>query len=594
LNEGGRRAWQLVLAPLALEAKPAAAASLLMGGAVVKTKVTFVVLLLSALLTAIFLARTERPEQAQRREEARKTPAVPNHEEAGEERVAHAVLPAPDRVRPKGPNEPAAATVTPRLKRVVGTAKKDPPPVGTATVIGRFRLKGELPPEGVKVLLGGMFKDAEGKWQNFKFERLTDATGEFSFENLPTGVFTFEATKAGFAPHEFRFSLADGATKGPLDILLTHGGDLRIRVTDSQGRPREGMNITVQRSLESGYQKEVARGRTDREGCFLAEHLVPGDHWIERQSGSWNRGTRTATVVPDKVTEVTFKLDSGLTGAILGPDGEPLAKALVRLTPVDFGSEGYRSYSAQADEKGGYSVEGVPAGEYVVGIQVFGPNGYSTRVGPVTIPGGTILDHPIHVPSTRIAGRITRADTGKPMSNHSVQITADRVRILEDGSADWRHESMGMAFADKDGRYAFVGLPPGHYKIWIAPFRSSLRQIEHFLDLGAGERIEDLDFAVETKRMGGLRVTVLEPDDTPAKGLSFTLVKYGKAKSDLSVSYSTTLFAREVGDGVYYLSLEKGDRIVGIYREGFVPEDLKVTIGEKTLRRTVKLRAKPD
>ncbi|MHC4340580.1 MAG: hypothetical protein ACYSX0_10255, partial [Planctomycetota bacterium] len=138
------------------------------------------------------------------------------------------------------------------------------------------------------------------------------------------------------------------------------------------------------------------------------------------------------------------------------------------------------------------------------------------------------------------------------------------------------------------------GLPPGHYKIWIAPFRSSLRQIEHFLDLGAGERIEDLDFAVETKRMGGLRVTVLEPDDTPAKGLSFTLVKYGKAKSDLSVSYSTTLFAREVGDGVYYLSLEKGDRIVGIYREGFVPEDLKVTIGEKTLRRTVKLRAKPD
>jgi hypothetical protein len=337
----------------------------------------------------------------------------------------------------------------------------------------------------------------------------------------------------------------------------------------------------------------VARGRTDAEGCFLAEHLVPCSHWIERHSGSWNSGTRTATVVPDQVTEVTFKLDSGLTGSILGPDGQPLAKALVRLTPVDFGDEGYRSYSAQADEKGAYSVEGVPTGEYAVGIQVFGPNGYSTRVGTVTIPVGAMLDHPVRVPSTRIAGRITRADTGKPMSNQSVQITADRVRILEDGSKDWRHESMGMAFADKDGRYAFVGLPPGHYKIWIAPFRASLRQIEHFLDLGAGQRIEDLDFAVETKRMGSLRVTVLEPDETPAKGLAFTLVKYGEAKGDLAVAYSTTLFAREVGDGVYYISLERGERIVGIYREGFIPEDLKVTIGDKVVNRTVKLRAKP-
>ncbi|MHC4932546.1 MAG: RNA polymerase sigma factor, partial [Planctomycetota bacterium] len=194
LSEGGRRAWQLVLAPLALKAKPAAAAPLLVGGAVVKTKVTFVVLLLSALFTAIFLANAERPEQAPQREEARKTPAVLDDAEAGEEEEAATVRPQISAVRATDSREPKPETVTPRLKRIVGKPKEqEPPPVGSAAVTGRFRLKGDLPPESVKVLLSGTYKDSEGKWQTFKLERVTNATGEFSFEDLPSAVFTFEA-----------------------------------------------------------------------------------------------------------------------------------------------------------------------------------------------------------------------------------------------------------------------------------------------------------------------------------------------------------------------------------------------------------------
>ena len=84
-----------------------------------------------------------------------------------------------------------------------------------------------------------------------------------------------------------------------------------------------------------------------------------------------------------------------------------------------------------------------------------------------------------------LSGRITRADTGEPLSSRDVQITAKPVVARGDKVLKTLGKSV-MAFADKDGRYSFVGLQPGQYQIWIASHRPELRNIWHIVDFSAG------------------------------------------------------------------------------------------------------------
>ncbi|MHC4164973.1 MAG: hypothetical protein ACYSUM_22900 [Planctomycetota bacterium] len=259
-----------------------------------------------------------------------------------------------------------------------------------------------------------------------------------------------------------------------------------------------------------------------------------------------------------------------VTGSILGPDGEPLAHALVRLQPTTrwFG-RGNRIVSTRADGLGRYELRNVPEGAWDVQVQVIRPRSYVAPAGRLILRAGKGLQHEIRIAARTLKGRVTRHDTKGPLRTREVQITA---RPVEGGASV-------MAFADDDGRFVFVGLPSGEYVIRVFPFIPELREITRTVDFTGKAKLAGVDFSLKTQRVGTLRVRVR---GAPAGKLGFWLVT-GRGSV-------RTLHGDEVEPGVWEFVVPAGERVVEIAIDGTTVGLVEGQVGEnKTLERTVNL-----
>ena len=540
-----------------------------------KTKLLLVALVGCALVTVFFLGRATSPTTTPRTEESRQRAVSAPAERAEREPARPRPRARPAEVRRDPEQEGSEEKVEP-----VARPRTGPPPTA-GLVTGRVSLEGGQNPEGAKVILKGI---AAGE-NATPFERAAklDPSGEISVDALPPGRYSIEARHPGFAPRKFEFDLKEGERAGPFFFTLTSGGAIVVKVKGGGGEPLPGELIVVR--AQTGADPTEHEGFTDAEGEARFERLPPGDHQIRRvlEEGSRTGPMRTATVVPGQVVEVAFEVSCGLTGTVTGPDGNPLVDAIVRLTPAKFGKEGYRNVKTRTDGGGSYEMQGFAPGDYVLEVQVTGPVSYTVNVGKVELVSGQVLDRPIQIARSSLSGRVTRADTGEPLTSRDVQITAKPVKAR--GGKVLKTLGKGvMAFADKDGRYSFVGLQPGQYRIWIASHRPELRNIWHIVDFSAGGDLENVDFALTAVTLGTLRLRVLEPDGSAATGLYFSK-EVGKS--------SITLHGKEVGAGVYEFEMEVGARVVSVYRKGFVADLVKVNIKVgATVEREIQLRVR--
>jgi hypothetical protein len=452
-----------------------------------------------------------------------------------------------------------------------------PAPAGLVT--GRVSLEGGQSPEGAEVILKGVPADENAA----PVERAAalDPSGEISVDALPPGRYSIEARHPGYAPRKFTFDLKEGERAGPFFFTLTKGGALVVRVNGAGGEPLAGEFITVQ--ADTG-DRTAHEGLTDAEGQVRFERLPPGRHEIRRiiEEGSDAGPMRSKVVVPGETLEVVFEVSCGLTGTVTGPDGSPLANAIVKLTPAKFGREGYRNVKTRTDGEGSYEMQGFAPGEYVLSVQVVGKVSFTVNVGKLKLASGQVVDRPIRLVSSTLSGRITSAATGEPLVHADVQITARPV-VVSRGKIVKTLGGSVMAFADQDGRYSFVGLQPGHYQIWIASRVPELKDVWHIVDFSEGGDLEDVDFALAARVNGTLRLRVLEPDGTPATGVSFGLATARGARS---------LHGKEVGDGIFEFQLEVGSHRVFANRgRKFIADTAEVTIkAGATEEREVKLR----
>jgi hypothetical protein len=436
----------------------------------------------------------------------------------------------------------------------------------------------------------------------------TDALGEFRFDGLKPGRFELVVSHEKFAPHKILFDLDASEGAGPFEIQLKPGGALRIRVLGAWDVPIPDQEIKIESREALGA--DPIHGRTDAAGAFLVEHLPPGSYWIQRLEvreevveRKHERGTsrsvrrtehgpqRVMTVAEGRTTEVLFEASCGMEGSVFGPDGEPLKRVVVRLVPVDLGKDGYRNVQTYTDGEGRYELHGFPAGKYKVSVQTFGERSYVVPVGRLTFVMGEVLHEEIRIPASSISGRLTAADTGKPFDREQEGIRWPSVQArlvkVEDGEvAEWLGKHLN-AYPDKDGHFRFVGLEPGHYWMWAPSPSDFYRDATRIVDFTAGGKLDGIDLRLKPRKVGTLSLTVLEPDGTPATGVSFSL--------SIGPSSSRSLHGKETGDGSWDFPLEEGPREVCVFRRGFEVEVVKlpVTAGE-TIERTVKLRVREE
>ena len=271
-----------------------------------------------------------------------------------------------------------------------------------------------------------------------------------------------------------------GATAGAAaeDPVVT--GSISGTVTaDAGGAPLEGIQVFAQRdgALErvdaftdagGGY---TLAGLTD--GAYLVQFVAPDgsfamEYWNDARD---SLGAQRVTVTDGSaVTGIDAALAPAPSASITGSvtredDGSPVSGVAVSAR----GQSPATGASVFTDASGAYRLDGLPAGSYIVEFYAEGEDlkreywqntfEYSQATPVVLTEGQAVsgIDASLAAGGS-IAGVVTRADGGAPLTNATVN------------ALDANGEIAAFTRTDLAGRYEVGGLPAGSYRVqFVAP-----------------------------------------------------------------------------------------------------------------------------
>jgi len=299
----------------------------------------------------------------------------------------------------------------------------------------------------------------------FEFRDLTPGNYEVSLEEEDDGQFSQGVTTSVRDYNDLTrvpsitFALSEGEVRNVV-LGATTVDTIRVsgRVT-AGGEPVGDVGLTWK--ALSNY--EEFRCKTDAEGRYELEIRGAGVYSVSLGRG-WQRGDAFQTELPQgsKLFEYDMQLPlARVSGRLIGPDGNPMGKAPVRLSSqVPHASE---EYSAASDEDGNFLFEFVSPGTYTLAASDMYMSWMEkdARFGRtvlrdllVTDSGLDNLELRLPEPST-IEGTISLPD-GSIAESCSISITDGAGRELGDVSGTW---------TDDSGHYSLRGLSSGTFLI---------------------------------------------------------------------------------------------------------------------------------
>ncbi|MFN3649991.1 MAG: carboxypeptidase regulatory-like domain-containing protein [Armatimonadota bacterium] len=283
---------------------------------------------------------------------------------------------------------------------------------------------------------------------------VTDAEGDFSLRNLPSGDYNLLFLKGGYGDHlESGVAVALGETTYVEVVLseVTGGGSLTGLVRTTDGAPLAGVQVEV---LRDGVRQ--ASALTDRFGRYRVSALQPGTYSARFSKSGFAPATLTGLVVSNgRTTTADARLSNSEdeeTGAIAGivrdAAGRGVEDALVEVT----GPAGRVTTRTAVD--GTFRLAGLaPGSGYEVVVSAAGMTSQAWR--GVTVAAGQTAERSFLLRAQPGTGALTgqvRRSNGLPLSGASVVI-------------------VGGAFVGEvrststEGRFHFAALPAGSYTV---------------------------------------------------------------------------------------------------------------------------------
>lgn len=217
------------------------------------------------------------------------------------------------------------------------------------------------------------------------------------------------------------------------------------RLGDEGRTPMKDVSVTI-----SGAGRPF-RTKTDASGRYSISGLPPGNYEVNAELAgyrmNWAMSEIQVAAKGCAVVDVLMKVDRRVQGTLRSGDGRPVAGALVEMVPTKPNSKRWENpiLLAESDERGFYTIDGIPPGDYYLGINIgstptkdhpYAPTYYpdtqdvKTAIPIAFLTGASVRSYDLTAPPklkvVRVRGRITDA-AGLPAKDRP------QVRIKEPG-----------------------------------------------------------------------------------------------------------------------------------------------------------------
>ena len=288
----------------------------------------------------------------------------------------------------------------------------------------------------------------------------TDANGRFAVHDLqPEGTVHVSVQCDGYG--DTSRSNVRVPAKELLRIELVPGVNLDGVVIDAKGMPIQGAAVQARREGQS-FKASFGKDRTDAEGQFTVETLVPGSWSLLVTAAGFQQAEKSGIVIEAGSTPEPLRIQlargSSVVGTVTGGEGQPLADVLVRLNPGgELRRPSFVASLVTTKSDGSYRLEGLPSGRHVLSFE----HGHHRRavrdveVGPDEVRLDVTLE-----PGLEIVGRVVDGE-GMPIPGVAV---AARPATVVDRASTFR-AYMERKETDSEGRFRITGLEPGSYRV---------------------------------------------------------------------------------------------------------------------------------
>jgi len=327
------------------------------------------------------------------------------------------------------------------------------------------------------------------------YDATTDADGRFEISDAASGRFALQVAAHGFAPQQVPgVELPRGeATVDLGTVILAPGAQLEGLVTDPDGRPLEGAEVTVVEGGFAFFRPQRGGGdeseplRTGADGRFRVGDLSPGEplNLLVKRQGYAQRHVQGVRPPTEEPVTVVLEPAGRLSGVVMDEAGSPVENAFVTAVQSAGGPRFSTGYShGRSDEDGAFALDDVPPGEITLQVRAEGFQTYS-RSGLRLAAGEEQRDLRLRLSrGAAVEGRVLGAG-GEPLQGATVQAVAAR-------QAGSNFDGV-TASTDAEGRYQLGGLPFGPVT-FAAEHEDHVRSVRD-LQLAPGDN--RLDFRLE-------------------------------------------------------------------------------------------------
>lgn len=235
-------------------------------------------------------------------------------------------------------------------------------------------------------------------------EGTTDASGAADLTGLPRGaLLTLEVSAAGFASAEVAARPID---ESPFTVTLAKGAVVKGRVVDASGAPIEKALVFVMNRRAT----PAPRATSGADGAFELPGLADDAYKLFAQAAGFRDLDPVSLIIEDAEgrSDLELRLESPapLRGRVVGPDGAPVAGAVVSLaapSALERFDDSAAVSRAITDDGGSFEIAGsTREGMWIVATR----DGFGPGVEPAPAPGSTDTAVVTLTPEARMRVRI--------------------------------------------------------------------------------------------------------------------------------------------------------------------------------------------